>query len=138
MDGPLSVPLVSGRRMIRGRVAAGQRASVEITLLGSQGYTLSLTATLDTGFEGYITLPPEAISTLGLAPLTPSTYQLANGQSVQFNTYLATVSWHGRPRLVLALEANGIPLLGTSLLWGSRVTLEMQEGGPVIIDELSP
>lgn len=138
MDGPLSAPLVSGRRMIRGRVAAGQRALVDITLLGSQGQTLSLTTILDTGFEGYITLPPEAINALGLAPLTPSTYELANGQSVQFNTYLATVSWHGRPRLVLALEANGVPLLGTSLLWGSRVTLEMQEGGPVIIDELSP
>ena len=99
---------------------------------------MPLTAILDTGFEGYITLPTEAISALGLVPLTPSTYELADGQTVQFNTYLATASWHGRPRLALALEANGVPLLGTSLLWGSRVTLEMQAGGAVVIDELSP
>lgn len=124
--------------MIRGRFGAGQRSLVEITLLGSQGQTLSLTAILDTGFEGYITLPSEAISALGLVSLTPSTYELADGQTVQFNTYLATVSWHDRPRLALALEANGIPLLGTSLLWGSRVILEMQAGGAVVIDELSP
>ena len=97
---------------------------------------MSLDAILDTGFEGYITLPPEVVNRLGLAALAPSTYELADGQSVQFNTYLATVSWYDRPRMVLALESNGVPLLGAAMLWDSRVILDMEEGGGVIIEEL--
>ena len=123
--------------MIRGQVGPGRRAFVEIVLTGNQGQRLSLDAILDTGFEGYITLPPDAVSGLGLAALAPSIYELADGQSVQFNTYLATVSWHGRPRMVLALESNGVPLLGAAMLWGSRVTLDMEAGGGVSIEELS-
>lgn len=123
--------------MIRGRVGPGRRAFVEVVLTGNQGQRLSLDAILDTGFEGYITLPPAADSVLGLAVLAPSIYELADGQSVQFNTYLATVSWHDRPRMVLALESNGVPLLGAAMLWGSRVTLDMEDGGEASIEELS-
>ena len=123
--------------MIRGRIGPGRRAFVEVVLTGNQGQRLSLDAILDTGFEGYITLPPDAVSSLGLAALAPSIYELADGQSVQFNTYLATVYWHDRPRMVLALESNGVPLLGASMLWGSRITLDMEEGGRVSIEELS-
>ena len=137
MGGLLPVPLAFGRGMIRGRVGPGRRAFVEIVLTGNQGQSLSIDAILDTGFEGYITLPPDVVSSISLATLAPSTYELADGQSVQFNTYLAMVSWHDRPRMVLALESNGVPLLGAAMLWGSRVTLDMEDGGGVSIEELS-
>lgn len=124
--------------MIRGQVGPYREAIIEIEVTGSENSRLYLPFLLDTGFAGYLTLPPEVIRHLDLIPAGRATGELANGAQFEFNSYFATVSWHGRPRLVLALEANGVPLLGTSLLWGSRVTLEMQAGGVVTIDELSP
>ena len=124
--------------MIRGQVGSYRESLIEIEVTGSGSRRLSLSFLLDTGFAGYLTLPSEVIHHLDLIPAGRAGGELANGAQFEFNSYFVTVSWHGRPRLVLALEANGVPLLGTSLLWGGRVTLEMQEGGPVIIDELSP
>jgi hypothetical protein len=48
----------------------------------------------------------------------------------------AVVSWDGQDRNVMVLEANGGPLLGMSLLYGSRVTLDVVDGGPVTIQTL--
>lgn len=52
------------------------------------------------------------------------------------NVYLAKVLWHGREREVLALEADGRPLVGMSLLYGNRVVLAVVDGGDVTIDPL--
>nr|MBC8228759.1 clan AA aspartic protease [bacterium] len=50
--------------------------------------------------------------------------------------YLAKVLWHNQEREVLVLQADGGPLVGMSLLYGSRVTLDVVDGGDVIIDIL--
>lgn len=136
MDTRSPVSSVLCRLMIRGRVGPGQRAFVEVTLRGGDGQQVSVEAVLDTGFEGYLILTPDIIQRLGLDYPQGDSYILANGQPAQFPTYLATVSWHDRPRLVLVLESNGAPLLGASMLWGSRVILDMEEGGGVSIEEL--
>ena len=51
--------------------------------------------------------------------------------------YLAKVLWHGQEREVLILEAEGVPLVGMSLLYGSRVMLEVVDNGDVTIAPLS-
>ena len=91
---------------------------------------------MDTGFQGYLVLPPETIRSLGLEYPAQDGFILADGQWVQLDSYLATVLWHDRPRLVIVLESE-TPLLGTFLLWGSQVYFDLQEGGPVTIEELS-
>ena len=45
--------------------------------------------------------------------------------------------WHEREREVIVLQADGGPLLGMSLLYGNRVTMDIVENGDVAIDELS-
>ena len=92
---------------------------------------------MDTGFSGYLTLPRDSIRELELHSAGQRTFELANGEPFEFNTYLATVSWHDRLRLVTVLESDSVPLLGTSLLWGNRVTLDVLEDGDVTIDELT-
>ena len=124
--------------MIRGEVGQSREALIEIEVTGSETRRLSLSALLDTGFYGYLTLPPEVIRWLALTSAGQVVGELANGMRFDCNAYFATVSWHDRPRLVLVLEADSTPLLGTSLLWGNLVTLSMSVGGPVTIDELSP
>ena len=50
--------------------------------------------------------------------------------------YLAKVLWHGQEQDVLALQADGGPLIGMSLLYGSRLVLEVIDNGDVTIDSL--
>ena len=50
--------------------------------------------------------------------------------------YFAKVLWHGQEKEVLALQADGGPLIGMSLLFGNRVMLEVINDGNVTIDSL--
>ena len=52
------------------------------------------------------------------------------------NVYMARVVWHGRERDVLVSEVEGEPLVGISLLYGSRLTVDVIEGGSAAIEEL--
>ena len=93
---------------------------------------------MDTGFTGYLTLPQESIRQLGLRSVGQRTFELANGDLFDFQVYLGSVSWHDRANDVLVLESDSVPLLGMTLLWGSRVTLDASTGGEVAIEELPP
>ena len=93
---------------------------------------------LDTGFTGYLTLPADSIRLLGLQPVGQRTFELANGELSEFEVYLGSVSWHGRPTDVLVLQSDGVPLLGMTLLWGSRITVDALIGGAVEVEELAP
>ena len=50
--------------------------------------------------------------------------------------YLAKVLWHGQEQDVLALQADSGPLIGMSLLYGSRLVLEVMDNSNVTIDSL--
>ena len=122
--------------MIRGRVTEDQQALVTIDIMDATGQPHSLEVVLDTGFTGYLTLPGEVIRQLGLPSAGGRTFELANGERFEFEAYVAVVSWHDRPRNVLALRSDSTPLLGMTLLWGSRVTLDTLSEGEVVIEEL--
>ena len=124
--------------MIKGKVSGDQRALVTVEILDSTGSFQPVEAILDTGFTGYLTLPQESIRQLGLRPVGQRTFELANGDLFDFQVYLGSVSWHGIPNDVLVLESDSIPLLGMTLLWGSRVSIEAVADGEVIIEELAP
>ena len=91
---------------------------------------------LDTGFTGYLTLPTESIQELGLPSVGRRTFELANGELFEFEVYLAAVLWHGRVSDALVLKSDSAPLLGMTLLWGSRVTQDALTDGDVTITEL--
>ena len=124
--------------MHRGRVSADQQALVTIDVFDGEGRPQPLEVVLDTGFTGYLTLPEQSIRQLGLPPVGQRTFELANGELSEFQVYLGSVSWHGRPSDVLILQSDGVPLLGMTLLWGSRVTVDALAGGAVAIEELAP
>ena len=123
--------------MIRGRVNENQQALVAIDIIDSVGRSSSVEAILDTGFTGYLTMPTESIDQLGLLSVGQRTFELANGDLFEFEAYLAAVLWHGRPRDVLVLKSDSAPLLGMTLLWESRITIDALVDGEVTIEELS-
>ena len=107
-------------------------------LIDRDGRPRSVEVVLDTEFTGYLTLPTESISQLGLPSVGQRTFELANGELFDFQVYLGSVTWHGRPSDVLVLQSDSGPLLGMALLWGSRVTMDALNDGEVGIEELSP
>ncbi len=123
--------------MIRGKVNQFQQAWITLAVMDSEDRLQELEVVLDTGFTGYLTLPPDAIRRLGLPSAGYRIFELANGEPFEFNTYRATVSWHGRLADALVLQSDSVPLLGMDLLWDSSVRLEAWADGEVIIEERS-
>ena len=95
---------------------------VTVELIDGSGSPQPLEVVLDTGFTGYLTLPSESIEQLDLPFVGQRTFELANGELFRFDAYLAAMSWHGSLRDALVLQSDSTPLLGMTLLWGSRVT----------------
>jgi clan AA aspartic protease len=91
---------------------------------------------LDTGFTDYLTLPRAIVTDLQLTAMDTAQCQLADGRIVTMESFAAVVRWDGSPREILALAAEGDPLLGMSLLKDSRVTLDVRAGGEVRIEPL--
>ena len=124
--------------MIRGKVTGDQQALVTVDIMDGDDLLQPIEVILDTGFTGYLTLPTDSIQELGLPSVGRRTFELANGELFEFEAYLAAVSWHGRLSDALVLKSDSAPLLGMTLLWGSRVTVDALTDGQVTIEELEP
>jgi clan AA aspartic protease len=95
-----------------------------------------LEAVIDTGFNGFLTLPAALIATLELPWVCRQQGQLADGSVLTFDVHDATVTWHGRPRNVEVEAADAQPLLGMALLEGSELRVQVVCGGSATISEL--
>jgi clan AA aspartic protease len=122
--------------MITGKVTANREAVIELEIVGSNQRKEKVEAVIDTGFNGYLTLPSDLINSLKLQLAGNRRATLGDGNVVILDVYLAKVLWHGQERDVLVLQADGGPLVGMSLLYGSRMTLDIVDDGDVIIDAL--
>ena len=122
--------------MIKGKVSGDQQALVTVDIMDAESRFQPTEVILDTGFTGYLTLPAEYIQELGLPSVGRRTFELANGELFEFEAYLAAVLWYGRLSDALVLKSDSAPLLGMTLLWGSRVTLDALTDGDVTITEL--
>jgi clan AA aspartic protease len=115
---------------------AGPRGLIRVRVLGTGRRAVEIDAVVDTGFDDALTLPQQIITTLRLPLAGPAQAMLADGSVVRLNYYRATVLWEGTQRKIMVLDADGGLLVGMSLLYGSRVTLDVVDGGPVTIEPL--
>ncbi len=121
--------------MIKGRVTNLQ-AQVNIALRLPHTPDIRIECVVDTGFEGALTLPKEAVSTLGLAYLTDLRANLADDTNIQVDVHVATIFWNGMEREVAVLAMGRRPLIGTALLEEQRFCADFTEGGVVTVDNL--
>jgi clan AA aspartic protease len=119
--------------MITGEVTPEGEARILLQVRGSQGQEQEVSAVIDTGFTGTLTLPSSLIQLLGLPWLTRSRAQLGDGSVVQFNIFVATVIWDGQPRRIMVEEAETDPLVGMELMYGYDVSIHNLDGGPVVL-----
>lgn len=119
--------------MIEGAVNAHYEAVVRLLLLASSGQTRDIDAVIDTGYNGFLTLPPALVAELELTRLGQKSLILANGSREVFDTYGVTVLWDGQSRFVDADEADATPLVGMSMLDRHNLHIEVVDGGRVVI-----
>ena len=90
----------------------------------SQTTELAIDFVVDTGFNGYLTLPSPAVAALKLPLESTIVARLADGSESEIPVYLAEIRWNEQVQFVTVLATGTKPLLGTSLLQGFRLTIE--------------
>ena len=88
--------------MILGTVNASYEAVITLTVQGPSGLTRNIEAVVDTGFNGFVSLPQTLVTELGLPFLTNESAMLADGSMVRFSVHEATTLWDSRPRRIYA------------------------------------
>ncbi len=119
--------------MIEGVVNADYEPVITLHLLGPAGQTREVEMVVDTGFNGFLTLPSNVVAELGLPYRGRGRAILANGSQDFFNVWGATVVWDGRTRYVPADEADATPLVGMALMDDYSLYVEVRDGGRVAI-----
>lgn len=118
-------------------VVGNREAAVEIEIADSCGEFRRISAVIDTGFNGHLTLPAAAIARLGLTVVGKRRAWLADGSEVELEMCSATILWHDQRRDVIVSLTEGGPLLGMALLQGSRLTVDVIDHGMVTIEQLT-
>jgi len=88
---------------------------------------------VDTGFDGWLSLPSALISRLQLAWDRRGRAVLADGSESIFDIYKAKVIWDDRFLDIPVDEADSDPLLGMSLMEGYELTVQVTDGGTVTL-----
>ena len=105
---------------------------------GPTGQEQEIEAVIDTGFDGWLSLPSSVIISLALEWRERGRALLADGSESVFDIYEGTVFWDGQARRIPVHEAETMPLVGMSLLQGYELTVQVQPGGNVTIRSSSP
>ncbi len=120
--------------MIVGQFSAGH-PRVHLALAGEDG-VLTFEFIVDTGFEGDATLPGHLAGRLGGEPAGFRRRALAGGSIGNLPFYEARLNWEDADRVVEVLILEGQPLIGTTLMEGFLLQVEVQEGGEVTLEPL--
>ncbi len=122
--------------MITGVVTPALEATIQLTLYGPQTQRAVIEAVVDTGYDGYLTLPSSVVTRLGLPWRRRTRGLLADGSGSLFDIYEGEVDWDGRRRRIAIDAVDSAPLLGTSLLRGHELLVEVVGGGRVLVRAL--
>ena len=108
--------------MIAGTVNVYREAIIKLVVSGPRGHE-EISTVVDTGFNGFLTLPPSLITTLCLPFRRRGRAILADGNESLFDIYEATVLWDGQLRRVAVDVVDTDSLIGMALLYGYELTI---------------
>ncbi|MGI8979618.1 MAG: hypothetical protein ACR2FY_10355 [Pirellulaceae bacterium] len=124
--------------MIHGKVNSGLEPLINIAVHDASGGKQTIEATVDTGFNGYMTLPGSSILSLGLTKSGSTKIILGDGRVESCSVYRAVVDWDGIPVDIEVEAADFKPLVGTGLMRGFHLHVEVKKGGQVIMEPMNP
>jgi clan AA aspartic protease len=101
-----------------GTVDEKGRALLEVSVSSSaQAAVSTVTAWIDTAFDGFFVFPRKLIQDLKLNVAAETEAILADGTKVSLQTYVCFAEWFGKRVRVEVIANDGrLPLLGTALL----------------------
>ena len=122
--------------MMQGRVNQSCEATLAIAVKNDQA-TQMVTAVIDTGYSGFLTLPSDTIKTLMLSWQGRDVATLGDGTFCTFDVYVGLVIWDGQYREIYINESETVPLIGMQLLQGYEVPIQAIAGGLITIEALA-
>jgi clan AA aspartic protease len=117
-------------------IVRGREPLIRLTIRGFRGRQQEIEAVVDSGYTGWLTLPPAAIAALNLRWRTFGRGILADGSVTTFDVYQANVVWDGCVRRVFVGEFEATPLVGMALLRGYEYKMQVRARGKVTIKRL--
>lgn len=123
--------------MITGTVNADREAVIRLRLTGMNEQTYDFDGVIDTGCTGFLTLPAAIIAAMSFAFAGYQQAEFANGSIEQIEVYNGFIEWDGQQRFIEIACTEAQPLIGMSLLYGYKLTVEAVDGGLVTIERLA-
>ncbi|MDH6099301.1 clan AA aspartic protease [Anabaenopsis sp. FSS-46] len=123
--------------MITGIVNTEFEPIIPLSVCGSDGRIYTQDAIIDTGFNGWLSLPPDLINQLNLKWKRRGRAILGDGSECVFNVYEAEVVWDGVLLTIPIDEADSEPLVGMSLMEGYQLTVQVFENGRVELSKVN-
>jgi clan AA aspartic protease len=123
--------------MITGIVNADFEAIISLAISDSDGKIYTQDAIIDTGFNGWLSLPPDLIDQLNLKWKRRGRAILGDGSECIFNVYEAVVVWDGDYLTIPIDEADSEPLVGMSLMENYQLTVQVFEKGNIEICKIN-
>ena len=121
-------------QLIRGVVSPSLEIVVSIRVGGPTGRNREISALVDTGFEGFLSLPQSVAEELSFPYIDDEPMTMADGRVERIDRHWAVVLWDGEPRAVQAHVVDSEPaLIGVRLLSGYNLNADFVEGGQVTI-----
>ncbi|HEX3148168.1 MAG TPA: clan AA aspartic protease [Gemmataceae bacterium] len=114
-------------------VVRQREARIKLRVVGPRGQRVIVEAVIDTGYTGWLTLPPSLIATLRLPWTDVTPVILADGNEAYFDVFDANVIWNRRKLAIKVDQADATPLVGMSMLEGCQLKIDVRPGGKVQI-----
>lgn len=111
---------------------------MRLAVFGKQGQREPISAVVDSGFTGFLSLPRSLINDLELPWVMESRAILGDGNEVLFDLFRATVNWDRRRIHIIVQASDTTPLVGMSLLEGYELTMQVRQDGPITISRMKP
>lgn len=122
--------------MIYGRLV-DRKAIVPVIFRLPQQPDFSLDFVIDTGFNDYLTLPPQAVNAMNLPLYSSIPARLADGSEALLAIHLATIIWDNVEKVVPILASGYQPLLGTAMIEGYHLEIDFEDNGLVSLEKIS-
>jgi clan AA aspartic protease len=122
--------------VIHGIVNANLEATMQLHVAGPNGHQQEVTAIIDTGYNGALSLPLAMVTALALPPSASRMVTLGDASQRVFDFYTAHIYWEGQAQRIRVLCVEGSPLVGTQLLQGHKLEADFTTGGVVTLTPL--
>jgi clan AA aspartic protease len=123
--------------VIHGIVNANLEATIRLHVAGPNGHRQEITAIIDTGYNGALSLPTATVTALAFLPSASRIVTLGDASQRILDFYTANIHWEEQVRRIRVLCVEGSPLVGTALLQGYKLEADFTVGGTVTLTPLA-